>query len=62
MRLGRLTIRAGWSMWLDGGVHLIWGYRRLPLLVRMDGNCPVYGRGGVLGIGPFMIWWQVEDR
>lgn len=62
MRMGRLAVHAGPSMWVDGRWHLLNGRRYPPVMTGVGPSGPVMGRGVVLGIGPWMLWVTVDLR
>ena len=39
-----------------------WNGWRYPLLVNVTAGGCWFGRGGVLVVGPLMLWWQRAER
>ena len=62
IRLGRVAVSVGPSMWPDNGLHWLGGWRFPPLLVRVNGERVVFGRGVVFALGGYMLWVTIEDR
>ena len=61
MSVGRWRVDVGRSMWVDWRPHWFDGRRMPPLLRRLDGPRPVWMRGMVFALGPWMVWvtWEV---
>lgn len=62
MRIGRLYVRLGRSLGPYPGLDYIDGRKFQPLYMRSVGNTVIYGQGGVLTLGWWLLWWQWETH
>jgi len=56
-----MTIRIGWSIAPHRRLGYIDGRRLPPILTRCANGVGTMGRGGVLLLGPLMLWWTRDE-
>lgn len=50
-------IRLAWSVFLGDRFRWVRGSQHKPILYRVRDGHAEFGRGGVLVLGPVMVWW-----
>ena len=56
-----MTVRIGWTIDYRWRLGYIDGRRLPPILTHFDGGIGTMGRGGVLLLGPLMVWWTRDE-